>query len=262
MNLEDIEVKDALIINTNNMETTMEKPPVDITKLSAEDKKALMKQLVEDEAAAERAKQSDREAYKELVEETVPKALFRLAAASEMLTNAKTDTYKFFEDVLSLKEKAFGIKEGQMSHTFRCETGEIQIGFRVMDGWDDTVNAGIAKVNKFIGSLAKDENTAKLVDVVFSLLKRDAKGNLKSNRVLELQKLTKEFDNEEFTDGVEIISKAFKPVRSSWFIEAALIKDNGEKVSIPLNISSVDFAAGYSFDFFNQKPETDGDTNA
>lgn len=258
MNTEDIDVKDAIIINTNKMETTMEKPLVDITQLTAAEKDALKKQFADEAAAEERAKQSDREAYKQLVEETVPKALFRLATASEMLTNAKTDTYKFFEDVLSLKEKAYGIKEGQMSHTFKCDTGEIIIGFRINDGWDDTVNAGIAKVNKFIGSLAKDENTAKLVDVVFSLLKKDAKGNLKSNRVLELQKLTKEFDNEEFTDGVDIISKAFKPTRSSWFIEAALIKENGEKVNIPLNISSVDFAAGFSFDFFNLKPEQDG----
>ncbi|WP_157849260.1 hypothetical protein [Flavobacterium sp. Root420] len=46
-------------------------------------------------------------------------------------------------------------------------------------------------------------------------MKKDAKGNLKGSRVLELQKLTKEFNIEEFTDGVEIIASSFKPVRSS-----------------------------------------------
>ncbi len=202
-------------------------------------------------AEKENAKNNDREAYKLLVEETVPKAIFRLCTASEMLTNAKTEAYKFFEDVMELKEKAFGIKEKQQTHTFSCPTGEITIGFRINDGWDDTVNAGIAKVEKFIQSLAKDENSANLVSVVFSLLKKDAKGNLKSNRVLELQKLTKEFNNEEFTDGVEIISKAYKPVRSSWFVDASIINEKGEKVSIPLNISSVDFVAGYEFKAFS-----------
>lgn len=237
------------------METT-EKGPIDITKLSHDE-------LVAELKRREEAKTTDREAYKQLVEETVPKALFRLATASEMLTNAKTETYKFFEDVLSLKEKAYGIKEKQMTHTFSCETGEITIGFRVNDGWDDTVHAGIAKVEKFIQSLAKNEETSILVKTVFRLLQKDSKGNLKSNRVLELQKMCSEFNNEEFSDGVDIISKAFKPVRSSWFIEASIIKDGGEKVNIPLNISSVDFAAGYSFDFFNNsKPEDNGTTNA
>lgn len=230
---------------------TTETQKNDLSNLSYDELQAELKRR-------EEAKTNDREAYKKLVEETVPKALNKLAYASEMLTNAKTETYKFFEDILTLKEKAYGIKEKQMSHTFSCDTGEITIGFRVNDGWDDTVNAGIAKVNNFIASLAKDEGTSKLVDVVLTLLKKDAKGNLKSNRVLELQKLTKEFNSEEFSDGVDIISKAFKPVRSSWFIDASIVKDGGEKVNIPLNISSVDFAAGYVFDFFNQKTEDDG----
>ena len=261
MNVNEIEVKDPVVINKNTkMETTTE-APINIKSLTAQERKELMKQLAAEEAAAERAKQGDREAYKQLVEETVPKALFRLATASEMLTNAKTDTYKFFEDVLTLKEKAFGIKEGQMSHTFASEGGEIKIGFRINDAWDDTVHSGIAKVEKFLQSLAKNAETSILVKTVFRLLQKDAKGNLKSNRVLELQKMCSEFNNDEFTDGVDIISKAFKPTRSSWFIEASIIRENNEKVNIPLNISSVDFAAGYSFDFFNSKPDTDDTVN-
>lgn len=223
---------------------------MDLSNLSSEELAAELKRR-------EEAKQNDREAYKDLVKETVPKALFRLAAASEALTNAKTDTYKFFEDVLELKEKAYGIKEKQMSHTFSSDQGEITIGFRVNDGWDDTVNAGVAKVNKFISGLAKDEETSRLVGMVMSLLKKDSKGNLKSNRVLELQKLTKEFNSEEFSDGVDIISKAYKPVRSSWFIEAYITSESGEKTPIPLNISSVEFAAGYEFNLNkNEKDES------
>lgn len=222
----------------------METAKTDLSNLSLEEIQAELNRR-------QNEKNNDRETYKKLVEETVPKAILRLCTASEMLTNAKTETYKFFEQILDLKQQTYNVKEKQRSHTFTCETGEITIGYRINDGWDDTVNVGITKVNNFIGSLAKDESTAKLVNVVLTLLKKDAKGNLKSNRVLELQKMTKEFNSEEFADGVDIISKAFKPVRSSWYIEASIIKDNGEKVTIPLNISSVDFAAGYSFSFFN-----------
>ena len=197
-------------------------------------------------------KVSDREAYKSLVQETVPKAVLKLAAVSEQLSNVKRDVFQYFEDTLNLKTEAYGIKDNQQSHTFSTDNAEITIGYRVTDGWDDTVTAGIEKVKTFLNTLAKDENSAALVNTVFSLLKKDAKGNLKGNRVLELQKLTADFKDENFTDGVEIISKAYKPKRTSWFIEASTI-ENGVKTSVPLSMSSVDFPEGFEFDFnFNK----------
>lgn len=215
---------------------------MDISKLSAAELKAELQRR-------ESQKDADRTAYKELVEQTVPKAIFKLCTASEILSNAKTEAFQFFESVLELKAEVYGIKDKQMTHTFSDGKSEITIGFRINDGWDDTVNAGVAKVEKFITSLAKDKETAALVSMVFNLLKKDAKGNLKGSRVLELQKLTKEFNDEEFTDGVNIIAESYKPVRSVWFIDAALIGDDGKKVNIPLSMSSVDFSQGYKFNF-------------
>ena len=219
--------------------------PVDLTQYSPAQLKAALQ-------AQETKKEADRTAYKELVEQTVPKAIFKLAVASETLSNAKTEAFQYFENILKLKAEVFGVKEKQQSHTFSFEGGEVQIGYRITDGWDDTVNAGIAKVEKYISSLAKDTETAALVDMVFNLLKKDAKGNLKGSRVLELQKLTTKFNDEEFTDGVDIISKSYKPVRSVWFVEAALIDENKNKTPIPLSMSSVDFSKGYKFEFYNE----------
>lgn len=248
MEINNITVKEAIIMST----ATMEAPAVDLTKFSAKElKEALAKQ--------EAKKEDDRNAYKELVEQTVPKAIFKLCLASETLSNAKTEAFQYFENILKLKAEVYGIKEKQQSHTFSFEGGEVQIGYRITDGWDDTVNAGIAKVEKYISSLAKDTETAALVDMVFNLLKKDAKGNLKGSRVLELQKLTAKFSDEEFADGVDIISKSYKPVRSVWFVEAALIDENKNKTPIPLSMSAVDFSKGYKFEFYN---EVIAETNA
>jgi len=203
-------------------------------------------------AKKEAEKDQERLAYKDLVEQTVPKAIFDLLLASEMLSKAKTQAFKYFEDVLKLKSDVYGVKEKQMTHTFSCATGDITIGYRVNDGWDDTVNTGITKVEKFIASLARDKATAALVSMVFNLLKKDSKGNLKGSRVLELQKLTKDFNDEEFTDGVDIISKAYKPKKSVWFCEASITNDDGSKTTIPLSLSAVDFSAGYKFNFYNE----------
>lgn len=224
---------------------TQEKPVKSITEFTAQELKDAL-------AKIESKKDDDRNAYKELVEQTVPKAIFKLCLASEILSNAKTEAFQFFEDILKLKADVYGIKEKQQSHTFSCDMGEIQIGYRITDGWDDTANTGIAKVEKFITSLAKNPETEALVEGVFTLLKKDAKGNLKGSRVLELQKLTAKFNNEEFTDGVDIISKSYKPVRSVWFVEANLINENKEKTPIPLSMSAVDFSKGYAFEFYNE----------
>lgn len=241
MNLEinNITVNEPVIMTTETLQKT------DLTKYSAAELKAAL-------ATKESQKDSDRQAYKELVEQAVPKAIFRLCTASEMISNAKTEAFQLFEDILKLKADVYGIKEKQQSHTFSSPGAEITIGYRITDGWDDTANTGIAKVEKYISSLAKDRSTEALVDIIFNLLKKDAKGNLKGSRVLELQKLTKKINDPEFADGVSIIAESYKPVRSVWYVEASLINDDGSKTPIPLSASSVDFSQGYKFEFYNE----------
>lgn len=244
MEILNIKVNQAIIMNSELFTTPLAKEAKLATFSAQELKDALAKLEVK--------KGEDREAYKQLVQETVPKAMFKLCHASEIISNAKTETFQFFEDILDLKNRVYGLKEKQQSHTFSTDKEEIQIGYRINDGWDDTVTAGIDKVQNYISSLATNDETAALVKIVFNLLKKDAKGNLKGSRVLELQKLTKDFNNDEFTDGVTIIAESYKPVRSSWFIEANLINEDGTKTNVPLSMSSVGFSAGYMFDFFNE----------
>jgi hypothetical protein len=232
----------------NNSLSNAITPSMDLSQFSAQQLKEALNRI-------ENKKNEERDAYKKLVAETIPRALSRLQKTSEMMRNVKTETFQLFETILDLKNQVYGFKEKQMSHTFSNDKEEITIGYRINEGWDDTVTIGIEKVQNFISSLSTSKETASLVKIVFNLLKKDAKGNLKGSRVLELQKLTKDFNNEEFTDGVEIIASSFKPVRSSWFIEAATIDENGVRTNIPLSMSSVDFLHGYAFNFFNQQNE-------
>lgn len=206
-------------------------------------------------AAKKKQKENQRETYKTLVVETVPEVIAKLAEASEMLSHAKMDTFSRFKELLQLKNEVFSVKKDdkptQQSHTFSDDKSSVTIGYRVNEGWDDTAATGIKKVTDFLESLAKDTNSAALVKTVFNLLKQDSKGNLRASRVVELQKLTSTFNNAEFSDGVNIIANAYTPVRSVWFIEATTTNGIGEKVSIPLSMSAVDFPDGFTFDFFD-----------
>ncbi|AZA93862.1 DUF3164 family protein [Chryseobacterium nakagawai] len=184
-------------------------------------------------------------AYKETVKDSIPTFISTLLNISTMLSNAKLEVFQGLSILLEMKSEVFDIKQGQQGHSFSDDKGNgITYGFRVVDGWDDTVNAGIDKIKEVIDSMAKDDNSAKLVSTINKLLKKDAKGNLKSSRVLELRQLAEEFNDDKFTDAVDIIQAAYKPVRSAFFIEAYTTNPQGKKIFIPLSITAVDFPEG------------------
>lgn len=223
---------------------------IDINTLSQEERQALLLSISPDELKAaaklaEASKTEARTAYKETVKDSVPGFIKTLLNISTMLSNAKLEIFQGLSILLEMKSEVFDIKQGQQGHSFSDDKGNgITYGFRVVDGWDDTVNAGIDKIKEVIDSMAKDENSAKLVATINKLLKKDAKGQLKSSRVLELRQLAEEFNDEKFTDAVDIIQAAFKPIRSAFFIEAYTTNAQGKKVFIPLSITSVDFPEG------------------
>ena len=199
----------------------------------------------------ENAKLAMRDTYKELVESLVPGLVDGLVEISESMRETKANVFHQFRDIIRMKGEAYGIQEGQQSHTFTSTCGKsITIGFRMVDHWDDTYSAGVAKVDKVIESMSKDENSALLVQGIFRLLKKDSKGNLNQSKILDLKAMADGSGNEEFIDGVNIILAAHKKVQSNWFIEA-YHTPGGTKQNIPLALSSVEFPANFNFEFFN-----------
>lgn len=123
-------------------------------------------------------------------------------------------------------------KKEQDSFTFTDTKGEkrIRIGYNMNDGYLDQVEEGIAKVKSYMSSLAKDDASKELVDLVMSLLARDQKGNLKASRVIKLEQIAEKSESEEFKEGIRIIRDAYRPTRSKLYIRASekVKKENGE----------------------------------
>ncbi len=192
------------------------------------------KQLKEELKKREQKNKEDRKAYKELVNESLPQIIDRVKIISQDLQVAKLYLFESLKILLDTKCEVYDAQDENQSHTFSDANGNsIVYGFRVIDNWDDTVTAGIQKVQEFLKSLAKDEDSAKLVQGINRLLKQDSKGNLKANRVIELTKWADDIGDEKFIDAVNIIRDAYKPQRSVFFIEASQTDAQGKKVSIP-----------------------------
>lgn len=192
----------------------------------------------EKKAAAERAQQA-RDAYVELIDDTIELAFPMLMEISKNLASKKKNILEEFRKAIALKEEVFGVKSRQQSHTFRNSTGtmRITVGHYQRDDYRDTVNEGIAIVQEYIESLAKDDDTKVLVSTILRLLSRDKAGNLKASRVLELRKTAEESGNEKFLEGVKIIEQSYQPSRTTDFIKAEYKNEEGKWVSIPLSMT-------------------------
>ena len=187
----------------------------------------------------DRLKKENRDAYKQLVDEAVREVFPTLQEVSNSLARSKQSVYERFADALKLKEEIFNTKADQKSNTFSSADGlyRITLGNHQTDDYDDTVNEGIAKVKEVISSFANDDNSRLLVSAIMKLLSRDAMGNLKASRVMQLRKLATDSGNAELIDGVEIIEKAYRPQISKTFIRAEHKDDNGKWVSVPLGMT-------------------------
>ena len=217
---------------------------INLEKLSAADRKALMAELVADQKREKQRRLEDRKTYRTLVDENIPELFKILAHASEILAIAKKKIFEGTADLVDLKNNIYGVKTDQQSHTFTTTDSNFTItrGFRIVDGWDDTYTYGVEKIKEYLASLASDSDAKaqKLVKIAQKLLRPDKKGMLKASRVLELASMAPEFDAPLFYEGIEILQAAYRPTKSVTFIEASWRDENGHTHSVPLSISAID----------------------
>ena len=200
-------------------------------------KQAMEEQSRRDEA--QRAKE-EREAYRSLASTTVDELFPKLEEASTALTGLKREVYDAFARVIETKKEVMGTQANdQRSHSFLSEDGKkrIIVGYYQRDGWDETVEDGIAKVRDYISSLAGDEETRKLVDIILDLLSRDGKGNLKADNVLQLDKYAESIQDARFSEGVAIIKEAYRPDRTKDFVRAQTKNAMGGWDDLPLGMT-------------------------
>ena len=201
---------------------------------------AAYRQAKAKKAAEEKAK-ADREMYKQMVDDEIERSIPVLLGISEEIKESKQQVLDNFKTILEMKSDLFKtkVRDDQRSHTFTNSNGDkrITLGVYVTDGYRDTVEDGIAIVKEYIASLANDEKTQALVNMVFRLLSRDAKGTLKASRIVQLRKVAEDTGDARFMEGVRIIEESYQPEVSKQFIRAEVKDKNGMWKPIPLGMT-------------------------
>lgn len=215
--------------------------------LSPAQRKTLLKQLSNEEKKAREARKGEFDAYKKSVATTVDFLFPKLQDVSKTLTKMKQLVYDKTKVLLDKKAALYESSVDNYTHTFTNEEGDtsITIGHRIVDGWDDTVNAGIEKVKKFMEKISstgnnKDQQTKFLIETVNKLLSKDAQGNLKASRVLELKKAAENVNDKLLKEGIEIIESAYKPKRTKNFVTVTYKDTEGKELTLPLSITDAE----------------------
>ena len=193
----------------------------------------------EDRQAAQKRAKQDRELYKQMVDDEVNNSLPILQELSADIKTIKQTVLDNFKSVLAMKAELFKTRTEQRTHTFTNSEGDkrIILGQYTTDGYRDTVDDGIAIVKEYISSLAADEKTQALVNMVFRLLSRDQKGTLKASRIVQLRKIADEIGNDRFLEGVRIIEESYQPEISKQFIRAEVKDENDQWRPISLGMT-------------------------
>ena len=209
--------------------------------LSPKEKAALKAELEKELKSEKDAVVQKRKGYKDKVNKVVPSLFTTLEKCSKQLAVAKKRVYDELASLVGMKSEVYDRDQDQSSHSFSTDDGTtIIIGYRMNDGWDDTVDVGIQKVSDFMKSLGKDANSKKLVATVMRLLAKDSKGSLKASRVLQLKKLADDIGDKTFIDAIQIIQDAYRPTRSKQFVSCRYKNPEGAVIELPLNISDAE----------------------
>ena len=215
---------------------------MDISKMTSAERAELMAQLEAEERAEKQKRENDIAAYKNSVDEFCRGKFARLQALSDEMRRLKEEIFNDAETLITLKEELFKTKCDRRSDTFTTSDGRITIslGNRTNDGWDNTVEVGIAKVKEYLQSLAKDEDGAKMFEVVMKLLAKDRKGNLRAGAMIQLEQHARRFGDPLFIEGVEIIRQSYRPVDSCQFVSASWKDDHGLRHTLPLSLAAME----------------------
>ena len=218
--------------------------------LSPEEKEQLAREAYKskEKEFAKRAKEEQEAHYKQLVDETIEKAVESVRELNIKMTVAKKQIFNDFDTVIALKNELYTgqkwLKTDRVTNTFTNQEGNkrVTVGYHTNDNYLDTYTEGVKLVEEYISSLATDENGQKLADMVKVLLSERGKGGqLKAQNVLRLQRMANDSKNETFIEGMRIISDAYSPTKSKQFVKVEIKGEHNEWVTVSTNMTDCEW---------------------
>lgn len=215
---------------------------MDLSQLSAQEREQLKAQLAEEEKKEAANIAREQASYQAMKDDFLSRHFEKLQELSRLMLEEKRIIFEESAELDEMQQRLYKVKLDRKSRTLTHSDNSIslKIGNRMNDGYDDSVEIGIEKVREFLRTLATDEKSSRLVNAITRLLAKDQKGTLKASKVLELEKLANEEQNDAFSEGIRIIKAAYRPVATCQFVEVKYRDENDKECTLPLSMSAMD----------------------
>ncbi len=206
---------------------------VDLSKLSTDQRKDMLKQLKEEARKEKEQAKSNKETLQVLTEEVIDNNVDFFVTSQESVEDAILKLFSEAETIIEARGETFGIeKTEQDSHTLTKKDGSasIKIGWNIKPTFDGTESAGIQKIKEYMSSLAgQTENEKLLMDFLNIALKTDVQGNYNPKKIRELNTMRNRANSDLFNEGMNIIDEALIDIRTSMYARGYKIvaKENG-----------------------------------
>ncbi|GIJ93390.1 hypothetical protein CAPN002_06080 [Capnocytophaga stomatis] len=214
---------------------------IDLSQLTDEQRKELIKQAKELAKAQKEQKAQDKILLKDLENDFVKENIDFFIDKRGALEDKILVLFGNIEAIVELRAKVYNNdKREQDSHTFTLDDGSasIKIGWNIRPTFNGTEAEGIVKIKQYMASLAgESENEKILMEFLNVALKTDVQGNYNPKKVRELNSMRNRANSELFNEGMDIVNEAMQDIRTSRYIRGYKMVDFGNGVQKRVNFN-------------------------
>lgn len=205
--------------------------------MSVEQLEAALKKKKEAEKAAEGQKKADfekrRQAY---VDELTMQAEQLSKEIAFFHQHAKALLLTFREDSRQYAGMIRANSKG--GYSIETPTAKAVLKFQNKMGFDERATLAEELINDFLTSTVKKRDLA-IYELLMDLLKRDAKGKLEPQRVMEIIKHEDRFEDERWTKAIKLLKESYQIQGSKYYMEFSVKDEDGKWQLLNLNFSAL-----------------------
>lgn len=236
MNVNDIEVDYELVTHNNNDMST-----IDLTQLSAEQRKELMDQLAKQEEAEKKKLEREQKKY-EAEKYSYVKTMFAKAAeAHKVLFDLKEELTEGM-DAHAVKLANYGKIRKNSKGGFQIESEDnTQRIKRIRDTeptWDERATKAESLIKDFLMDTVKKRDK-KTFEMLMIFLERNKNGDLELSRVMDLLQFEDNYDDVRWKEGLRLLKQSYRNVLKGFGYLFQQKGADGKWKSLVLNFSSI-----------------------
>lgn len=211
---------------------------LDLQGVSDEALEAALKQRKE---AKKKAKIQQENKYKKDKDAFIESTIIDFQQFNKMLSNFKDFTLKRGIELYNEMYKVYDREpKDHKSMTLESEDGQFKIVLENQERvhLDDSAKPGIEMIQEVLKEKFEGRNKT-MYDIINSILIKNSKGDYDPKLVSKLRKHVDKVSDPRFTEGLDIIAKAFKTVGTSRYVRAYKRDENGKFQDIVIQFSAL-----------------------